>query len=707
MTLGHIDKIQTMHDLWIRLSKVLSGVFDTHGVCAAIAQEVSAFTGCNTMTALAEPNDQYFDVWFSNKNGNNRQERWRGKREAVDNLLQMGEIKFLSKTQIAPTHGAVYDMASSSLLIVPLPWPKSDSSIVPNAILIVADAEDTVLADLVQIEHLAIMFTTWLERAVLHYQRDRQAIEFAITSDISQRLSATLRLEDVFSQVSDNIKRMLDVESLSIGLIQQHTGDIVFIPQLMGMMFLAMPPIKLKSGAGIAGWVVENRQAAIINDVYNDNRFSSDSDMTSGFLTKSMICVPLQQKDKVIGVIQAINKRNGEFGLHDKDLLEAVSGSLSAAIVNANLHENVVSEKRRIDAMFQSMSEGLLTVGADHCLTQANDSLMTLLSIGNKKGNENIIGEKVTKIIQLKEKNILQFMSELSVYRPKHKLADYPQLLCDIRVGNVYKPVMISGAPVREDDGGLDEIVLVISDLTDIREVERMRDDFFHAIIHELRTPLATILLYARMLLKGNLNDEEKTQRFLKNIETESDRLQAMVRQMLQHAKLEASEFLRTNELLDVNKIFDEILPSMRDRAVEKELVFVHHIQSNLPEIMGDPETIYMVVKNLIDNAVKYTLDGKVEITAESKRSKIHITIQDEGIGIPKQAMPQLFGRFFRAQTAVEKGIAGTGLGLNMVKEGVEKHGGKIKVKSTAGKGTTFLVELPIAKKQLAKKQPE
>ena len=434
----------------------------------------------------------------------------------------------------------------------------------------------------------------------------------------------------------------------------------------MGSIFMEIPPISLEPGTGIAGWVADNRKPAIINSVYDDPRFSSDSDMSTGFVTKSMLAVPLQQEGKVIGVMEAINKRNGEFGVHDKNLLEALSGPLSAAIVNANLHENVVSEKRRIEAMFQSMSEGLLTVGSDRCVTQANDSLLTLLSLKNNR----VIGENVSNVIQLKEQDIMEFMAQVSTHKPKNKLSDYPQLACDLRVGNVYKPVMISGAPVREDDGALDEIVLVISDLSDIREVERMRDDFFHAIIHELRTPLATILLYARMLLKGNLNDEEKTQRFLHNIETESDRLQAMVRQMLQHAKLESSQFLRSNELLDLNDIFNEILPPMRDRATEKGLEFVAQVNEDLPSIMGDRETVYMIIKNLIDNAVKYTLEGEVAVSAVPKRGKISISVEDDGIGIPKQAMPQLFGRFFRAQTAVEKGIAGTGLGLNMVKEG-------------------------------------
>lgn len=690
------EKQPTAHHLWVRLSEVLSGVLDTHGVCEAIAEEVSKFTSCHTMSALTEPNGKYYDVWFSDQMGTTTQFRWREEKGLIDYLSDPHEILIIDKSDIEPKEGKIYDMVEESLLIIPLPWPKLGNMIIPNGILIVADAEESILGDLEEVHKLATMLTTWVERAVLNYQRDRQAIEFAITSDISQRLSSTLRLQDIFSQISDNIKRMLDVESLSLGLIQQNTGRIVFIPQLMGSMFMEIPPISLEPGTGIAGWVADNRRAAIINSVYDDPRFSSDSDMSTGFVTKSMLAVPLQQEGKVIGVMEAINKRNGEFGIHDKNLLEALSGPLSAAIVNANLHENVVSEKRRIEAMFQSMSEGLLTVGSDRCITQANDSMLTLLSLQNQE----VIGENVSNIIELKEQDIMEFMAQVSTHKPKNKLSDYPQLTCGIRVGNVYKPVMISGAPVREADGALDEIVLVISDLSEIREVERMRDDFFHAIIHELRTPLATILLYARMLLKGNLNDEEKTERFLKNIERESDRLQAMVRQMLQHAKLESSQFLRSNELLNLNEIFDEIMPAMRDRAVEKGLEFEAGVDSDLPKIMGDRETVYMIIKNLIDNAVKYTLDGAVKVTAENKKNKVCIKVEDEGIGIPKHAMPQLFGRFFRAQTAVEKGIAGTGLGLNMVKEGVEKHGGTIKVKSVEGQGTAFFVEFPTAEQK-------
>ncbi|NIP27594.1 MAG: HAMP domain-containing histidine kinase, partial [Phycisphaerae bacterium] len=221
---------------------------------------------------------------------------------------------------------------------------------------------------------------------------------------------------------------------------------------------------------------------------------------------------------------------------------------------------------------------------------------------------------------------------------------------------------------------------------------------FFSNIIHELRTPLATILMYARLLREGKADDDQvKADRFLGVIERESDRLQKMVRQMLQLAKLEAREIQRSSEPVSLNPILEQILPPLADRATEKGLAFSQRIQTNLPAILGNEDTLYLIFKNLIENAIKFTQSGTVYVNAKQVDGTIRVEVRDEGIGIPVEAMPNLFKRFYRAQTAVERGIAGTGLGLYMVKEGVEKHSGTINVDSKEGDGTTFIVYLPIA----------
>ena len=219
----------------------------------------------------------------------------------------------------------------------------------------------------------------------------------------------------------------------------------------------------------------------------------------------------------------------------------------------------------------------------------------------------------------------------------------------------------------------------------------------FQGIVHELRTPLATILMYSRLLREGKARDPEKSERFLGVIERESDRLQRMIRQMLDLAKLEAREMRRSPEPVWLNPVFDETLPPLVDRAVQKGLLFRQRIEADLPPVMGNSEVYDMTLKNLLDNAIKFTPSGSIQLAAWQDNGIVIVEVTDEGIGIPPEAMNNLFKRFYRAQSAVERGIAGTGLGLYMVKENLKNYNGHITVQSTLGKGSTFTVRLPVA----------
>jgi signal transduction histidine kinase len=161
--------------------------------------------------------------------------------------------------------------------------------------------------------------------------------------------------------------------------------------------------------------------------------------------------------------------------------------------------------------------------------------------------------------------------------------------------------------------------------------------------------------------------------------------------------KLEAREIQRSSEIVNLKNLFEQILPPLADQATEKGLAFSQRLPTTLPDVIGSEETLYIVFKNLVENAIKFTFTGTVRVEATVKNGIISVQISDEGIGIPEHARPNLFKRFYRTQTAVERGIAGTGLGLYMVKEGVEKHNGTIEVKSVEAKGTTFTVCLPVA----------
>ncbi len=684
---------QDVNALWERITVELATVFDVHGVCATIATEVAHFIDTPAIIALCEPNGRYYDVWISQPNGLTEQTRWESDKVNLDMLTPTGYPQLYEKHTQSPrrlVNNDLWFIPKESALVVPLPYPARPDPVSTLGLLCVVDPPPEAAEHLENLGLIAMFITTYLERAALRAQCQRQAVEFSVITEISHSLSSTLRLEEIFDRVAGEIRGLLDVETVSLALIDQATGNIVFVPELMGALFMEIPPIELKPGEGIAGWVAQNRQPIIVQDVYTDKRFYKRSDKLSGFQTNSILCVPLLAEQNVIGVMEAINKRSGDFTMHDQMLLDALSSPLATAIVNAQLHQDAIAEKRRIETVFQSMSEGMMTIKHDGFITAVNDALLTL--IHRQRGE--VVGQQIGDVLHLKKKDLSAFLYDVMTTTAEPD--EYPQLACELKQNGDYVPVLVGGAPIFDDDHKVTEMVIAFSDLRQIREIERMRDDFFHSIIHELRTPLALILMYARLLLNGRAsNDDEKTERFLRVIERESDRLQMMVRQMLELAKLEASEIQRSSEPISMNDILDEVVPPLADRATEKGLIFRQAIQPNLPDIIGDRPTLYMIFKNLTENAIKFTPQGTVCLDAYLEQDKIVIKVTDDGIGIPEAAMPNLFKRFYRTQTAVERGIAGTGIGLSLVKEGVEKHKGEITVHSREEEGTIFVVKLP------------
>jgi signal transduction histidine kinase len=622
-----------------------------------------------------------------------KQTRWHGDQTSFSRLFELGQATLFEKYSMSASElvkSELWQLPKDTILGVPIPFPTNNTqNTLPGAICLI-DPDETCPITAENFEPVATHVTILLDRAFLRQRSDQQEVEFGIVSDISYSITSTLNLEEIFHNVANAVRRALAAESISIGLTDPLSNQIVFVDALMGPLFTGLPPIRLKLGQGIAGWVAMNGQPTIVNDVYKDTRFFAKVDKSSGFQTDSILCVPLKVEQRVIGVLEAINKQNGRFDKYDLRLLQAISGPLAVAIENASLHSDVLAEKRRIETIFSSMSEGLLTTNAEGWATATNDALLTLLQKQQEEGKNWHIKE----LIKTRKGTFTTFFEQI-----KGAGDTYPQLACDIYQGeDDYVPVLVSGTTIKNENGEVDELIFVFSDLRQIREIERMRDDFFSNIIHELRTPLATILMYARLLREGKAaDDQEKADRFLGVIERESDRLQKMVRQMLQLAKLEAREIQRSPEPVSLNPILEQILPPLADRATEKGLAFSQRIQSDLPAILGNEDTLYLIFKNLVENAIKFTQSGTVYVNAKQIDQSIRVEVRDEGIGIPEQAMPNLFKRFYRAQTAVERGIAGTGLGLYMVKEGIEKHSGSIDVSSDEGVGTTFIVHLPVA----------
>jgi PAS domain S-box-containing protein len=227
-----------------------------------------------------------------------------------------------------------------------------------------------------------------------------------------------------------------------------------------------------------------------------------------------------------------------------------------------------------------------------------------------------------------------------------------------------------------------------------LRQLDRLKDEFVALVSHELRTPLTSIRGYLELISEDtNLTDEQT--RFLETIDRNAQRLQRVVGDLLFVAQVEAGKLSLEDGAVDLNAIVDEAVHAAEPSARAKSIALTVEL-GELPEIRGDRARLAQVLDNFVSNAIKFTpMGGSVTVQTCIWPGEIEIVVSDTGMGIPANELPRLFERFFRAERATAGAIPGTGLGLAIAKAIVTGHGGRIRVESEEGAGTTFRIVLP------------
>jgi signal transduction histidine kinase/CHASE3 domain sensor protein len=264
----------------------------------------------------------------------------------------------------------------------------------------------------------------------------------------------------------------------------------------------------------------------------------------------------------------------------------------------------------------------------------------------------------------------------------------------DVVTGRVFQGFT---APVRDDRGGFLGRIWTLREVTQQRELDRLKDDFVATVSHELRTPLTSMMGFLEMIREGEagqLTDEQK--RFLAIVYRSSERLQRLVGDLLFVARLDASGLQLQFAEVHFDQVAREAVEANAALARAREITLRGEI-GDIPAVWGDRDRLAQLVSNLVSNALKFTPAGgtvTVRVFVDARNAVLEVA--DTGIGIPKGEQERLFQRFFRSSTATEQAIPGTGLGLVISKAIAEAHAGSISVESEAGAGTCFRVELPL-----------
>jgi signal transduction histidine kinase len=227
-----------------------------------------------------------------------------------------------------------------------------------------------------------------------------------------------------------------------------------------------------------------------------------------------------------------------------------------------------------------------------------------------------------------------------------------------------------------------------------LRQLDRLKDEFVALVSHELRTPLTSIRGYLELITEDTNLTQEQT-RFLMTIDRNAQRLQRVVGDLLFVAQVEAGQLSLEDGAVDMNAVIEESVNAAQPSAAAKSIVIAVEL-AELPEIRGDRARLAQVLDNFVSNAIKFTpTGGCVTVATRVLPGEVEVVVSDNGMGIPADELPLLFQRFFRAERATAGAIPGTGLGLAIAKAIVAGHGGRIRVESEDGAGTTFRIILP------------
>jgi two-component system phosphate regulon sensor histidine kinase PhoR len=259
--------------------------------------------------------------------------------------------------------------------------------------------------------------------------------------------------------------------------------------------------------------------------------------------------------------------------------------------------------------------------------------------------------------------------------------------------------LLVIATPLGKASPG--SILLLVQNLTRLRQTERVRRDFISNISHELRTPLASLKALTETLQEGALDDPPAAHRFLQRMEKEVDALSLMVSELLELSRIESGQVPLHYKATSPGDLVSQAVDRLRLQAERAGLVVNIDCPAQLPYIQADPSRLEQVLVNLIHNAIKFTpAGGSITVRAQPgeqgvKRAVVQFSVQDTGIGIPASELPRIFERFYKTDRSRSGG--GTGLGLAIARHLVEAHGGKIWAESVEGKGSTFTFYIPVA----------
>lgn len=505
--------------------------------------------------------------------------------------------------------------------------------------------------------------------------KNESEIYYSPNTDLSKRLSLTdIKNDSVLSQV---FNKDLSVEKIST--LSFNDGEKEAKYSIIGV------PLHLPGEENSAVFIYQSLEV-IEKTTQETTKFIL---LVAGvaiilttifaFFLSTRIAAPLRKMREA-----AFEVARGKFDTKVPILTHDEIGELATAFnqMGRQLKFNMSAlsqEKEQLSSILSSMADGVITFNRDGTILITNPPADRFLQywyyeLGGFNSDSEVIPPEVMELFQQAVDTEKEQIGEIS-FQGRHWV---------ILVSPLYSNRFIRGA------------VAVLRDMTEERQLDKMRKDFIANVSHELRTPISMLQGYSEAIVDDIAESQEEKKEMAKVIYDESLRMGRLVNELLDLARMEAGHLQLTMEEINISSFINRIIHKFQGLAKDNEIQLFAEIENGITSISFDPDRIEQVLTNLIDNAIRHTpKGGSVKLSVSSEDTGIMIRVKDSGSGIPEDDLPFVFERFYKADKARTRGRAGTGLGLAIAKNIIDSHRGHISVQSKLGQGTTFSFLLP------------
>jgi PAS domain S-box-containing protein len=468
-----------------------------------------------------------------------------------------------------------------------------------------------------------------------------------------------------------------------------------------------LPPLSLnREGGGMQSRVIVTGESLLVNDVAEQVKdpkgvyFDVDREGQIRRVpeqgppgVQAAMMIPVKHEGRVVGVVQLMNDR-APYLPEQLELAEGLVGLMAASARNARLYETAQAEaaaRARAEAtaaareqaarVLEAVGDGIFHLDRDGVIRFWNRAAELVTGIPGERAR----GRAAPEVLAGWE----SIVAEIPVAGDE---APPRPVTLPIEIGGT--ELWLSFVAVRAANG----VVFAFRDLTTERRLEEAKSDFIATISHELRTPMTAVIGAATTLMRRDVTlSEDRRRQLLEMIETEAARLGQITESVLLAGRLDRDDIRVERERVDVRAVIGAAVEAMGQR-LPPQVTLKTRVETNGVAVLGDRDRFEQVLLNLIDNAIKYSpAGGDVVVSTERVRDVVRVAVKDEGIGIPAPEQSAIFEKFYRADPELRLAPSGTGLGLYISRELVERMGGKIGVESRPGSGSTFFVELPAA----------